>query len=131
VIDFTKPFMTLGISILFKKPVPKSPQLFSFLSPLHVEIWIYMLIAYVIVSFALFVLARFSPYEWYNPHPCNEDCDVVENQFTLLNSLWFTVGSLMQQGSKYIPSGYVTLLQYNNAGGDLLFKVAIFKTCIV
>jgi len=98
VIDFTKPFMNLGISILFKKPEKKNPSLFSFLSPLSIEIWIYMLAAYLVVSFCLFVLARFSPYEWYNPHPCNPDCDVVENQFTLLNSLWFTVGSLMQQG---------------------------------
>lgn len=42
---------------------------------------------------------RFTPYEWYNPNPCNPDSDVVENQFTLLNSLWFNIGSLMQQGT--------------------------------
>lgn len=43
---------------------------------------------------------RFSPYEWYNPHPCNPDSDVVENNFTLLNSFWFGVGALMQQGRR-------------------------------
>ena len=42
---------------------------------------------------------RFTPYEWYNPHPCNPDSDVVENNFTLLNSFWFGVGALMQQGT--------------------------------
>ncbi len=41
---------------------------------------------------------RFTPYEWQNPHPCNDDPSIVENQFTLLNSLWFTLGSLVQQG---------------------------------
>ena len=41
---------------------------------------------------------RFTPYEWQNPHPCNPDSGVVENQFSMLNSLWFTIGSLMQQG---------------------------------
>jgi len=46
----------------------------------------------------LFVLARFSPYEWRNPHPCSPDRDIVENQFSLPNSVWFTIGSLMQQG---------------------------------
>ena len=46
-----------------------------------------------------FSFCRFSPYEWYNPHPCNPDSDVVENNFTLLNSFWFGVGALMQQGS--------------------------------
>ena len=48
------------------------------------------------------VYFRFSPYEWTNPHPCNEDSDMVENQFTILNSLWFTIGSLMQQGMSFI-----------------------------
>jgi len=46
---------------------------------------------------------RFSPYEWDNPHPCNDEPDVLENQFSLLNSLWFTIGSLMQQGSDIAP----------------------------
>lgn len=45
---------------------------------------------------------RFTPYEWYNPHPCNPDSDVVENNFTLINSVWFGVGALMQQGTKEV-----------------------------
>ena len=40
------------------------------MNPLAVEIWLYVLAAYVLVSFTLFVMARFSPYEWNNPHPC-------------------------------------------------------------
>ncbi|EMP36169.1 Glutamate receptor, ionotropic kainate 2 [Chelonia mydas] len=51
---------------------------------------------------------RFSPYEWYNPHPCNPDSDVVENNFTLLNSFWFGVGALMQQGSELMPKALST-----------------------
>lgn len=98
VIDFTKPFLNVGITILFKRPEKQPPQLFAFLAPLSIEVWVYVVAAYLCVSFMLFVLARFSPYEWYNPHPCNPDSDVVENQFTILNSLWFTVGSLMRQG---------------------------------
>ncbi|XP_036354915.1 glutamate receptor ionotropic, kainate 2-like isoform X2 [Octopus sinensis] len=98
VIDFTKPFLNVGITILFKKPEKQPPQLFAFLAPLSIEVWVYVVAAYLCVSFMLFVLARFSPYEWYNPHPCNPDSDVVENQFTILNSLWFTVSSLMRQG---------------------------------
>lgn len=61
VIDFTKPFLNLGISILYKRPKKKTPNLFSFLSPLSIEIWLYMIAAYLIISFFLFVLARFSP----------------------------------------------------------------------
>ncbi len=102
--------MHLGISILFKKPEKKDPSLFTFLSPLSLDVWVYMLAAYVGVSLMLWILARFSPYEWYNPHPCNPDTDVVENQFNLLNSLWFTVGSLMQQGSDIAPRAASTRL---------------------
>lgn len=47
VIDFTKPFLNLGISILFKRPQKKTPNLFSFLSPLSIEIWLYMIAAYL------------------------------------------------------------------------------------
>ena len=108
VIDFTKPFMNLGISILFKRPKRESPGLFSFLNPLAIEIWIYVVAAYVVVSLVMFVLARFSPYEWYNPHPCNPDTDIVENQFSMTNSFWFAVGTLMQQGSDINPRAVST-----------------------
>lgn len=40
VIDFTKPFMNLGISILYKIPSGKPTRLFSFMNPLAVEIWL-------------------------------------------------------------------------------------------
>jgi hypothetical protein len=77
IIDFTKPLMNLGISILFKRPERNTPGLFSFLAPLSIQVWVYMLFAYIAISFMLFVLARFSPYEWYNPHLCNPDIDTV------------------------------------------------------
>uniref|UniRef100_A0AAR2J2R8 Glutamate receptor n=1 Tax=Pygocentrus nattereri TaxID=42514 RepID=A0AAR2J2R8_PYGNA len=108
VIDFSKPFMTLGISILYRKPNGTNPGVFSFLNPLSPDIWMYILLAYLGVSCVLFVIARFSPYEWYNPHPCNPDSDMVENNFTLLNSFWFGVGALMQQGSELMPKALST-----------------------
>jgi hypothetical protein len=38
---------------------------------------------------------RFSPYEWEIPHICQKDCEgILINQFSLLNSLWFTIGEL-------------------------------------
>ncbi|XP_076044322.1 glutamate receptor ionotropic, kainate 2-like [Oratosquilla oratoria] len=107
-VDFTMPFMNLGISILFKKPQKQAPSLFSFLSPLSLEVWIYMMTAYVGVSLLMYILARFTPYEWQNPHPCNPEPDTLENQFTILNCLWFAIGSLMQQGCDFLPQAVST-----------------------
>jgi ionotropic kainate glutamate receptor 2 len=92
-------------------PTSKKPGLFSFLNPLSLEIWIYTFIAYILVSFVMMSLARFSPYEWRKRHTCNlEDKQFVENQFTVWNSLWFAVGTLMQQGSDINPKALSTRL---------------------
>ncbi|CAB0003452.1 unnamed protein product [Nesidiocoris tenuis] len=101
--DFTMPFMSLGISILYRKPMAAPPSLFSFLSPFSYEVWGYMLSAYLGVSFLLYVIARICSQEWTNPYPCIEEPVVLENQFSLMNALWFTIGSLMQQGSELAP----------------------------
>lgn len=40
---------------------------------------------------------RFSPYEWEQPHSCIKDLEgTLINQFSLLNSLWFTIGKHKQ-----------------------------------
>ncbi|KAI4814239.1 hypothetical protein KUCAC02_003442 [Chaenocephalus aceratus] len=107
-IDFSKPFMTLGISILYRKPNGTNPGVFSFLNPLTPDIWMYVLLACTGVSCVLFVIARFTPYEWYNPHPCNPSSTLIQNNFTLLNSFWFGVGALMRQGSELMPKALST-----------------------
>lgn len=108
VIDFTKPFMNLGIGILFKLPSAMPTRLFSFMAPLDVDIWLYVLAAYVLVSSTMFIVARFSPYEWINPHPCVADSDVMENQFSMANSFWFTIVTLMHQGCDLNPKATST-----------------------
>nr|XP_040044612.1 glutamate receptor ionotropic, kainate 5-like isoform X2 [Gasterosteus aculeatus aculeatus] len=109
VIDFSKPFMTLGISILYRVNPSRKPGYFSFLDPFSPAVWLFMLLAYLAVSCVLFLAARLSPYEWYNPHPCMRDPrDVLENQYTLGNSLWFPVGGFMQQGSEIMPRALST-----------------------
>jgi ionotropic kainate glutamate receptor 2 len=72
-----------------------------------------------VVSLTMWIVARFSPYEWSAPSPCRAGegggCDrpptntvqaallVTENDFTLANSFWFAIGTLMQQGSDLNP----------------------------
>ncbi|KAF0290343.1 Glutamate receptor ionotropic, kainate 3 [Amphibalanus amphitrite] len=89
--------------LIDKKPTSQETRLFSFMNPLAVHIWLYVLTAYLLVSLTMFVVARVSPYEWHNPHPCTAAGDVMENQFSVSNSFWFTIGTLMQQGSDLNP----------------------------
>ena len=122
VVDFTKPFLSLGISILYKVPTSSKPGLFSFLNPLSPEIWVYVGITFISVSLVMMVLARFSPYEWRNTHPCNFNNEFVENQFTVWNSLWFAVGTLMQQGTETTTSPTTTRKLKK------LFKICLHET---
>ncbi|XP_066156860.1 glutamate receptor ionotropic, kainate 2 isoform X1 [Euwallacea fornicatus] len=160
VIDFTKPFMNLGIGILFKVVKRAPAPLFAFLNPLAFEIWIYITLAYALVSLTIWIVARFTPEEWKEVELCDDcllkrvehedgegcshsmvapcgseassgiglsDCDLdedeerlqccneevttlemLENGFTLGNSFWFAIGSLMQQGSELNPKATST-----------------------
>uniref|UniRef100_A0A668SNN9 Glutamate receptor n=1 Tax=Oreochromis aureus TaxID=47969 RepID=A0A668SNN9_OREAU len=133
VIDFTKPFMSLGISIMIKKPTKSKPGVFSFLDPLAYEIWMCIVFAYIGVSVVLFLVSRFSPYEWNGEESDDEDetapsssrraqkpnlhllyfclftllgfsqTPEYTNDFGIFNSLWFSLGAFMQQGCDISP----------------------------
>ncbi|VDK84212.1 unnamed protein product, partial [Cylicostephanus goldi] len=87
VVEFTKPFLSLGISILYRVPDDHQPDLFSFLNPLSWEIWMAILSAIgttkpfpslfpkikfffsrshvtVCVTLAMYIVSRVTPYEW-------------------------------------------------------------------
>ncbi|KAH7643153.1 kainate-selective ionotropic glutamate receptor-like protein 3 [Dermatophagoides farinae] len=107
-VDFTMPFMNLGIAILFKKPSVPEPEMFSFLKPFSVEVWLYLASAFLGISLMLWIMSRISPYEWEAPHGCDPEPMELCNQFSIGNSLWFTIGSLMQQGSDLGPRALST-----------------------
>ncbi|XP_033743043.1 glutamate receptor 2-like [Pecten maximus] len=99
-VDFTKPFMNIGISIMIKKPDIEKPGVFSFMQPLELGIWICILVAYAAVSVGLFLVSRCSPYEWKKVAALKGE---YENDFSILNSFWFSTGALMLQGSDTCP----------------------------
>uniref|UniRef100_A0A8C7Y226 Glutamate receptor, ionotropic, AMPA 2b n=1 Tax=Oryzias sinensis TaxID=183150 RepID=A0A8C7Y226_9TELE len=65
VIDFSKPFMSLGISIMIKKPQKSKPGVFSFLDPLAYEIWMCIVFAYIGVSVVLSLSGRIVGGVWW------------------------------------------------------------------
>ncbi|XP_052051257.1 glutamate receptor 1 isoform X3 [Apodemus sylvaticus] len=106
VIDFSKPFMSLGISIMIKKPQKSKPGVFSFLDPLAYEIWMCIVFAYIGVSVVLFLVSRFSPYEWHSEEfeeGREQTTSDQSNEFGIFNSLWFSLGAFMQQGCDISP----------------------------
>nr|AWJ68208.1 putative ionotropic glutamate receptor kainate-like 9 [Hirudo verbana] len=103
VIDFSKPFMSLGISIMIKKPEKQKPGVFSFMEPLSHSIWYCIVISYLGVSLVLFLVSRFSPNEWQIEEASYEGRLTFTNDFTLLNSLWFSLGAFMRRGCDVCP----------------------------
>ncbi|XP_056461920.1 probable glutamate receptor [Gadus chalcogrammus] len=89
-VAMTKPYMQTGISILLRKDVSESVSFFDFLSPFSAQTWIGILLAYLGTAFCIFLSARLSPCEWRSGE---------ENNFSLLNSLWFAAGALTLQGA--------------------------------
>lgn len=98
---------------MIKKPQKSKPGVFSFLDPLAYEIWMCIVFAYIGVSVVLFLVSRFSPYEWHTEEP--EDgkegpSDQPPNEFGIFNSLWFSLGAFMQQGCDISPRLVSTVL---------------------
>ncbi|XP_065284543.1 glutamate receptor ionotropic, kainate 2-like isoform X2 [Dermacentor albipictus] len=164
-VDFTLPFMTLGVSILFSKH-QEEHSLFFFLSPLSVDVWLCVAAAHVVISLLLCCVTRVESARarsrsaaetrcYCNCHEstagCGQDCvgekiggcsqldiiqvktngtgamirhgertcrgtesldttGIVKNQLTLLNSLWFTISSIMQQGCEPLPRSASTCI---------------------
>lgn len=145
--------MHLGIAILVRRNMDEnthdddnfrqisSNSLFTFLEPFSFSVWIALVIAYLSVAGMMYILAKFSPYEWsvfyclksffrfddnqrleYDHNLIQEEIKSIpsfkmlkslatnktKNQFNLLNSAWFAIGSLMQQGSDVIPRAAAT-----------------------
>ncbi|XP_065292908.2 glutamate receptor ionotropic, kainate 2-like isoform X2 [Dermacentor albipictus] len=114
-VDFTMPFMNTGISILFRKPLMDNPPLFSFLLPFSVDVWLYMLTAYLALSLWYGLLGRFSPYEnrfalrsYSGTDTPQWDPEEMEKELDITNRFWFAIGSLMQQGSDLNPRAVST-----------------------
>uniref|UniRef100_A0A915P6N4 Ionotropic glutamate receptor C-terminal domain-containing protein n=2 Tax=Meloidogyne TaxID=189290 RepID=A0A915P6N4_9BILA len=77
VVDFSKPFLTTGISIMIKKPDKQEFSVFSFMAPLSSEIWIVEEMA--------------------------NGGFTISNDFSVYNCMWFTLAAFMQQGTDILP----------------------------
>ncbi|CAG5128437.1 unnamed protein product, partial [Candidula unifasciata] len=114
-VDFSKPFMQLGTSIMIKKPEKEKGGVFSFkvcpllicviasgfINPLSNGVWLAIIGCFIGVSIVLFLVGRFSPYEWASG--AAKSSDKAKPAFSIANTVWFALGALMQQGSDIYP----------------------------
>lgn len=106
-VDFSTPFMEVGLSIMFKKPDNPAKDIFSFMEPLSNEIWMCIAFAYLGVSVVLFMVSRFNPDEWHQLHLSEADGEQkVTNDFSIFNSFWFSLSAFMQQGGDISPRSF-------------------------
>ena len=60
-VDFTQPFMDLGLSILIENNINEDYKVFSFLKPFNVDLWVAIVVGTFLVGFFLWLHATFSP----------------------------------------------------------------------
>jgi hypothetical protein len=71
------------------------------MTPLSPEIWMCVVLALVGISVILFLVSRFSPYEWKLEESMGEKR--LTNDFTIFNTIWFCSAAFMQQGIDIAP----------------------------
>nr|XP_032800504.1 glutamate receptor 4-like isoform X5 [Petromyzon marinus] len=112
VVDFTKPFMTVGISAMLLGGEAALPGgSLSLLAPLGHDTWLCLLLALLGVGSVLFVLSRFSPYEGGGRGggavggggrpPATPSTKVA-----IGDSLWGAFNLLIQHGSHLTPRAW-------------------------
>lgn len=102
VIEFTMPFFYTNTAILIRHPGQKQPELFQFLYPFTLDVWITVVAAAVGVSLLLSLYNSVSPYSWRNINDSARQAGIDQ---TIGNSAWFASAALLQQGCESTPRG--------------------------
>ncbi|XP_051282353.1 probable glutamate receptor [Dicentrarchus labrax] len=91
-VDTTTPFMQTGIGFLLHKDMASEESTFCLLSPFSTNMWVGVLIAFLLTGLCIFLVGRISPAEWAEP-------ETEEHNFTLVHSFWYITGALTLQGA--------------------------------
>ncbi|CAB3398042.1 unnamed protein product [Caenorhabditis bovis] len=124
-VDFTKPFLSLGISILYKVPDDQQPDLFSFLNPLSWQIWTAISTSIIAVTIGMYCVANVTPYEWnlnfscctaHEPHPAaafatgKDEPITMSNNYSFWNTVWYVLSTMLKGGCDFGPRAVSTRL---------------------
>ncbi|XP_065176233.1 uncharacterized protein LOC135806029 [Sycon ciliatum] len=132
VVDFSLPFLQLGLQVAIRKSYPGEPSFFQFLDPLSATVWGLVVVAGILASMSMALVNAWSPYSYRNARALRNEppifkCDCAIDEFTFYNSLWFMVGSFAQQGADkqpLSPSGRIVGMTW------YLFGLVVINTYI-
>ena len=110
-------------------PLISSAGIFSFMNPLSQEIWMCIILSYCGVSVVMFLVSRFSPHEWR----CEETLTgpAISNDFSLYNSLWFSLSAIMQQSCDVSPRFVSLHYPIDRSSSAPYVTIALWFKCIV
>ncbi|KAK6308526.1 hypothetical protein J4Q44_G00217970 [Coregonus suidteri] len=98
-VEMSTPFMQMGIGFILSKDLgSEESHSLSFLFPFSTEMWVGVLLAFLVTGLCMYLVARISPCEWADP-------ETNEHSFTLLHSFWYITGALTLQGAGPHPKG--------------------------
>ncbi|XP_068679093.1 glutamate receptor 4-like [Montipora foliosa] len=100
-VDFSKPFMDFKISLLMQKPTEEELNLFAFLLPFEIMVWLSTIAVVLGVTLVIYCLDYFSPNGYRATAATSGEGD--GDELNLFNSLWFAAGSILQQGADNTP----------------------------
>ena len=118
VIDFTQPYINLGLTVLLKS-VTKASEYFSFFRPFRFDMWFAIGVTMIVVGFFIWFFSTFSPYGYYGRcvqtalnrvHP---EYLKFRDTLTLVRALWSSVVYYVGQSSDHLhpvsSSGRITV----------------------
>ncbi|KAL8620768.1 hypothetical protein ACOMHN_043811 [Nucella lapillus] len=128
VVDFTQPIMSSGLRILYKpsNPWTDSESFSILLTPFTAGMWVVLLLLFLAVSVAFYLIGRFSPYE---DHAFVGKAATYEG-LTLTNSFLYVFSSLTFQGYTAAPRSMSGRVLAGFWWVFVLLVVAAYTACL-
>jgi len=105
VIDFTQPFLDVGLSIIMKKEEDSDYKVFSFLRPFDFYLWLAIVFTTLGVGVFLWVHSTFSPYGYHgrvaqasDPRTVTRDELKTKEHLRFFNAIWSSFAYYVSQG---------------------------------
>ncbi|EDV28929.1 uncharacterized protein TRIADDRAFT_18943, partial [Trichoplax adhaerens] len=98
VIDFTKPFLDQGVTMLVAKPKSLPPSIFQCFAPFTLNVWLLIAGSFIFTGVIFYATGYLSPFDLYG--------SAVHTIYStnLGNSVWNIISSFLQQGHNKSPN---------------------------